>query len=106
MIGEIILGRSSGNSPINAMRRMALASNTSSSWQIIGWSGITAGILILSFYSVIAGICFNYILISATSSGAMSASDQFSEVISSPLNLLFWHTLFMVMTALIVSAWN
>jgi NSS family neurotransmitter:Na+ symporter len=34
----------------------------------------------------------------------MSASDQFSEVISSPLNLLFWHTLFMVMTALIVSA--
>ena len=104
MIGEIILGRSSGNSPINAMRRMAIASNTSSSWQIIGWSGITAGILILSFYSVIAGICFHYILISATSSGAMSASDQFSEVISSPLNLLFWHTLFMVMTALIVSA--
>ena len=68
MISEIILGRRAGNSPINAMRSVALASNRSSSWQIIGWSGIFAGVLILSFYSVIAGICLNYVFISASSS--------------------------------------
>ena len=104
MISEIILGRRSGNSPINALRFIAIESNRSSSWQIVGWSGIFAGILILSFYSVIAGICLNYIFISATSSGAISSPEQFSNVISSPINLILWHTVFMILTALIVSA--
>ena len=104
MISEIIIGRRAGNSPINAMRRVSIDSNQSSLWQFVGWSGIFAGALILSFYSVIAGICLNYIFISATSSGAITASDQFGSVISSPVNLLFWHSLFMIMTALIVSA--
>ena len=104
MISEIIIGRKSGNSPINAMKNVALESKKSSVWQVVGWSGIFAGILILSFYSVIAGICLNYIFISATSSGTISSPDQFSSVISSPSNLIIWHTIFMVMTALIVSA--
>ena len=104
MISEIIIGRRSGNSPINAMKKTAIASDSSSLWQFVGWSGITAGILILSFYSVIAGICMNYIFISAFSSGITSSTDQFSDVISSPLNLILWHTLFMFLTALIVSA--
>ncbi len=104
MISEIIIGRKAGNSPINAMKNVALESKKSSMWQVVGWSGIFAGILILSFYSVIAGICLNYIFISATSSGAISSPDQFSNVISSPANLIMWHTIFMVMTALIVSA--
>ena len=104
MISEIILGRRAGNSPINAMRLVALDSNRSSSWQIVGWSGIFAGILILSFYSVIAGICINYIFISAISSGSISSPEQFTDVISSPANLIFWHSLFMILTALIVSA--
>ena len=104
MIREIILGRRAGNSPINAMRCVALESNRSASWQIIGWSGIFAGVLILSFYSVIAGICLNYIFISATSSGVITSPEQFTNVISSPINLIFWHTVFMILTALIVSA--
>ena len=104
MISEIVIGRKSGNSPINAMKNVALESKKSNMWQVVGWSGIFAGILILSFYSVIAGICLNYIFISATSSGTISSPDQFSSVISSPSNLIIWHTIFMVMTALIVSA--
>lgn len=104
MISEIIIGRRSGNSPVNAMRRVAIDSNQSTMWRFVGWSGIFAGILILSFYSVIAGICLNYIFIAASSSGEISSPDQFSSVISSPLNLLFWHTIFMTLTALIVSA--
>ena len=104
MISEIIIGRRAGNSPINAMKRTALQSNTSSLWKLVGWSGITAGVLILSFYSVIAGICLNYIFIAALSSDALSSSDQFSAVIASPYNLLFWHTVFMLLTFLIVSA--
>ena len=73
MISEIIIGRRAGNSPINAMKRTALDSNTTSLWQFVGWSGITAGVLILSFYSVIAGICLNYIFIAASSGEILSS---------------------------------
>lgn len=104
MISEIIIGRKAGNSPINAMKKIAIESNRSSIWQLVGWSGIFAGILILSFYSVIAGICLNYIFIAFTSNGLISSSDQFSSVISSPINLIAWHTIFIILTALIVSA--
>ena len=104
MISEIIIGRRAGNSPINAMKRTALDSNSSSLWQFIGWSGITAGVLILSFYSVIAGICLNYIFIAASSNEFLSSSEQFGSVIESPANLLFWHSVFMLLTFLIVSA--
>ena len=104
MISEIIIGRRAGNSPINAMKRTALDSNTSSLWRFVGWSGITAGVLILSFYSVIAGICLNYIFIAAFPSAVLSSSEQFGNVIASPFNLLFWHTVFMLLTFLIVSA--
>ena len=104
MISEIIIGRRAGNSPINAMKKIAIESNRSSIWQLVGWSGIFAGILILSFYSVIAGICLNYIFIAFTSNELISSPDQFSSVISSPINLIAWHTIFIVLTALIVSA--
>ena len=104
MISEIIIGRRAGNSPINAMKRTALDSNSSSLWQFVGWSGITAGVLILSFYSVIAGICLNYIFIAASSNEFLSSSEQFGSVIESPANLLFWHSIFMLLTFLIVSA--
>ena len=104
MISEIIIGRRSGNSPINAMRKVAIDSGQTQAWQLVGWSGIFAGALILSFYSVIAGICLNYIFIAVSSSGAISASEEFGNVISSPINLLFWHILFMVLTTLIVAA--
>ena len=103
MISEIIIGRRSGNSPINAMRLAARDSNTTSMWQLVGWSGIIAGILILSFYSVIAGICLNYIFLAAASGGVDSA-EQFGNVTSSPINLLTWHTIFMLITCSVVSA--
>lgn len=104
MISEILIGRRAGNSPVNAMKKIAISSNKSPLWRYVGWSGIFAGVLILSFYSVIAGICLNYIIISATSTGDITSSDQFAHVISSPQNLLFWHTLFIALTAFIVSA--
>ena len=53
---------------------------------------------------MIAGICLNYIFIAATSTGAINSAEQFGNIISSPLNLLAWHTLFMFLTATIVSA--
>ena len=104
IFSEILIGRRSGNSPINAMKKSAVDSGASSLWQLVGWTGIIAGVLILSFYSVIAGICLNYIFIAASPNELITSSEQFGQVISSPTNLLIWHTVFMFLTLLIVSA--
>ena len=63
MMAEIMIGRRARKSPVNAMKTAAIDSGRTSKWQAVGWGGLVSGILILSFYSVIAGICLNYILI-------------------------------------------
>ena len=104
MVSEILIGRRSGTSPINSMKKAAIDSNRSSSWQLVGWTGIIAGVLILSFYSVIAGLCLNYIFLSAASSGVVDAQTQFETVTQSWEGLLLWHSIFMILTLLVVSA--
>lgn len=104
MVSEILIGRRSGTSPINSMKKAAIDSNRSSSWQLVGWTGIIAGVLILSFYSVIAGLCLNYIFLSAASSGAVDAQTQYETVTQSWEGLLLWHSIFMILTLLVVSA--
>ncbi len=103
MLSEILIGRRSGNSPINSMKKSAIDSDVSSAWQGVGWIGISAGILILSFYSVIAGICLKYIFVSA-SSNDLDTERQFLSIVNSPKELMLWHTIFMGLTMFIVSA--
>ena len=61
MMAEIVLGRKGRQSPINTMRGLAEAQQASPWWQCIGWFGVIAGFLILSFYSVVAGWALAYI---------------------------------------------
>ena len=104
MISEIMLGKRYRGSPVSTMKAAAKESNNSASWQVIGWGGLIAGIIILSFYSVLAGICLNYIFISLGLEGEIDSLAKFQEVTSSPLQLLFWHSLFIVITASIIAA--
>ena len=104
MMAEIMIGRRARKSPVNAMKIAAIDSGQSGKWQAVGWGGLISGILILSFYSVIAGICLNYILISAFPNSEISSLTQFNEVTSSPLKLTFWHSIFIGLNILIISA--
>ena len=104
MMAEIVIGRRASSSPVNSMKSAALDSNRSSNWQLIGWAGLVAGILILSFYSVLAGICINYIFISALPDLQLSSEEQFSITTSSASNLLIWHTVFILVTAGVIAS--
>ena len=104
MMAEIVIGRRASSSPVNSMKSAALDSNRSSNWQLIGWGGLVAGILILSFYSVLAGICINYVFISALPDLQLSSEDQFSITTSSASNLLIWHTVFIFITAGVIAS--
>ena len=78
-----------------------------SNWELVGWMGIAAGVLILSFYSVIAGWTLSYIIKSITGSfvliTAAGSTAKFETFISDPEKLILWHTLFMILTCYIVS---
>ena len=107
MIAEIVLGRAGKNSPIASMKIMARDSGANPAWQIIGWMGVVAGFMILSFYSVIAGWALAYFLkmIQGAFLGidAVSANRVFEDFINNPQRLVFWHTIFMVITIFITS---
>jgi len=107
MMAEVMLGRRGRQSPINTMRSLAKAEGRHGIWSWIGWMGVLAGFLILSYYSVIAGWALAYVF--RTSSGAIQTADAagiqniFSELVSDPEKLLAWHTIFMVMTMVVVA---
>ncbi len=61
MIAEIMLGRRGKQSPINTMMMLARDEHRNPAWAWLGWMGVLAGFLILSYYSVIAGWAMSYI---------------------------------------------
>ena len=103
MLGEIMIGRRGRSSPANSMKSLAAEANASSAWTLLGATGALAGLLILSFYSVAAGWAMSYIFSGFQNINAESSSSNFNNLLSSPLSLIFWHTLFISITVLIVA---
>jgi len=107
MMAETMLGRRSRQNPINTMVTLTEEAGADKNWHYLGWMGVTAGFLILSYYSVIAGWASAYVLKAFTGSflGADASSIRvlFDDFVGSPIKLLFWHTLFMSATMLIVA---
>jgi NSS family neurotransmitter:Na+ symporter len=107
MMAETMLGRRGRQSPINTMRDLAREEGRRNTWIALGWMGVVAGFLILSYYSVIAGWALSYVF--RTASGvflgvtADGVNSIFSDLVSDPERLLAWHTIFMVMTMIVVS---
>ena len=107
MMAETMLGRRGRQSPINTMQSLAEEAKANPNWHFLGWLGVVAGFLILSYYSVIAGWAGAYVVksVSGDFSGASAevTSSLFGDFVASPLQLLFWHTLFMVATMVVVA---
>ena len=107
MMAEILLGRRGRQSPINTMRMLASAQNVSHAWSWLGWAGVITGYLILSFYSVIAGWAIAYVVEAFSGSFSGASPEQiggiFESLVSSPGQLMLYHTIFMGLTMAIVA---
>ena len=107
MMAEIMLGRRGRQSPINTMHTLAIEAGHNPHWKWLGWLGVVAGFLILSYYSVIAGWSLAYIFRTATGTFTDVTPDGIGSIFNNFLgdseSLLFWHTVFMVMTMLVVA---
>jgi len=107
MMAEVMLGRRGRQNPIATMRTLAKEEKAHPYWKYLGWSGIIAGVLILSYYSVIAGEAMAYIFRAfsgvfegVTPDGAQSIYKALSN---DPERLIAWHTLFMILTVGVVA---
>ncbi len=107
MMAEILLGRRGRQSPINTMRDLAKEAGAKPYWRWLGWLGVIAGFLILSYYSVIAGWAMAYFVRVSTGvfegATADGVSSIFGQFVADPEKLLAWHSLFMIMTMLVVA---
>lgn len=102
LIAELMVGRYAQCAAIGAFEAL---DRKSSGWKAVGWFGVAASFLIMSFYSVIAGWGMSYVLTSLLGSDrilAGNATETFLALVTSGEVSLFWHFLFTFITVSIV----
>lgn len=107
MIAELLIGRRGRQNPVNTLATLAIEANSATAWQGLGWWGAITLVLVLSFYSVVAGWSIAYlfyalkgIFIQATPETIVSI---WRTLLASPLELTLWHSIFMFLTMLVVA---
>ncbi|MDX5410029.1 MAG: sodium-dependent transporter, partial [Thauera sp.] len=107
LFAEILIGRSGRKSPINSLLDISRAQGLGKAWAGIGWIGLVAGVLILSFYSVVAGWTLHYAWLYfdqlVGGPGIQDAGAVFSELLGNATELTAWHAVFMLLTVGVVA---
>jgi NSS family neurotransmitter:Na+ symporter len=100
MLAELAIGRHTQRNPVGAFRALA----PGSAWVAIGALGVLAGVVILSFYSVIAGWTIAYIFKTITGAFGPGADTAaiFAGVAANPTAAISYHLIFMVITIFVV----
>lgn len=107
MMSEILLGRRGRRNPVATMALLGEEEGSSRQWRWVGALGVIAGILILSYYSVVAGWTLAYSVKSASGEfvGATSAriGAIFRDFTGDWVKVAIAHTVFMVLTAGVIA---
>jgi NSS family neurotransmitter:Na+ symporter len=107
MMSEILLGRRGRRNPVATMALLGEEEGSSRSWKWVGGIGVIAGILILSYYSVIAGWVLAYVVKSATGTfvgaDADAVSAVFGNFVGNWVSVALAHTIFMALTVMVVA---
>ena len=104
MIAEVIIGRTTQSSPVRAFQRLSRGQRW---WQLVGMLGVFSGILILSFYSVVAGWGLHYLYLSIIGGfpqnpDPQAYGDLFDSLVRSQRLNIWWHSVFMGITITVV----
>lgn len=96
MVTEVAIGRKTEKNPIGAFNSLGF-----SRWNIIGKLGILCGVLILSFYNVVAGWAFGYFIEMIL--GNFEVGNSFGDFTSNVIKVGSYAVVFMLSTSYIVS---
>ncbi len=106
MLAEIMLGRKGRANPVHAMLNHIRQADASKAWSIVGIMGVLAGIMILMYYSVVAGWALEYVAQSVQGSYLDKEPEViaagFGQLAADPQRQLIWHSVFILMTSIIV----
>ena len=107
MFSEIVIGRRGRMSPINSLRALSDDVGATRAWMGLGWLGIVAAFLVLSFYSVVAGwtLHYGFLYLKELFGGAPITDPEatFASLTASAGELAFWHGAFILMTVGVVA---
>jgi NSS family neurotransmitter:Na+ symporter len=107
MMAEILIGRRGRRNPVATMRLVGQEEGGTGGWSLVGIAGIVAGVMILSYYSVIAGWALAYVWKGFSGQFAGLGADGigaiFGALAGSAEATGFWHTIFMLMTVAVVA---
>ncbi|MDR1423946.1 MAG: sodium-dependent transporter [Azoarcus sp.] len=106
LMAEILIGRRGRGNPVAAMLNTAEEAGRSPWWAALGWTGVVGALLILSYYSVVAGWIADYLFQAVTGARAETAAvaaEGFTALTSDPLRMMFWHTVFMILSVGVVA---
>ncbi|MBD3653820.1 sodium-dependent transporter [Kangiella sp.] len=96
MVSEIAIGRKTNLNPVGAFKKLG-----HKNWAFVGFMGVIAGVLILSFYNVVAGWAFGYFL--EMIQGNFGIGEEFGSFITDWQKIGLYGLVFMGITAFIVS---
>lgn len=103
MMSELALGRSTGKGVIGAYKSL------SDKYAFIGWMGVIAPWLILSFYSMLGGYCIKYAVANlgdlfgaSWGVGGMDSGEYFGAFTSDMVQTVIFSLIFVFLTVLIV----
>ena len=103
LLAELALGRATARNPVGAFK----AIRPGSKWHYSGYLGVTTAVMILSFYSVIAGwtlgYCFQTIRGRFNAAGKSEVAAIFTSFIASSWLQILLLALFLFLTVVIVS---
>lgn len=107
MMAEILMGRRARANPIIATQELCKQAGAHKAWSGLGWMGVIAGLIILSFYTVIAGWTLEYSLLAIegkfTGLDGDSSNALFNSLLADSGKVLQWHTVFTLMTVTILA---
>ena len=107
MMSEILIGRRGRRNPIATMELLGKEEGSTASWRWVGIMGVFGGILILSYYSVIAGWTLAYVVksVSGVFAGASAAAvgTEFENFVGDWRLIGLSHTIFMTLTIFVVA---
>ncbi|MDR2625116.1 MAG: sodium-dependent transporter [Zoogloeaceae bacterium] len=106
LMAEILIGRRGRGNPVSAMLKVAEENGASPWWGALGWVGVLGALLILAYYSVVAGwiVEYTYQAIAGVRILTPEAAKQgFADLQANPLRLIFWHTVFLALTVGVVA---
>ncbi len=103
MVGEVAIGRRTQANPYGAYKKLG-----GNRWALLGLFGVLCGVMILSFYNVVAGWAFGYFIQIGfsdllTLGSSASYGNFFGEYIANVGDNLLYSLAFMIITAFVVA---